>query len=52
VEQELAAVFGIRSIPTFIFIDAEGEPMMQPGAFPKNVFKQLIEERLLAKVSG
>lgn len=46
-EQELAAVFGIRSIPTLLFIDANGEPMMQPGAFPKPVFKKVIEERLL-----
>lgn len=48
VEQELSAVFGIQSIPTFIFIDSNGEPMMQPGAFPKSVFKQVIEERLLS----
>lgn len=47
VEQELAAVFGIQSIPTFLFIPVDGEPMMQPGAFPKNVFKQVIEEHLL-----
>lgn len=47
IEQELAEVFGIRSIPTFIFIGADGEPMMQPGAFPKAVFKQVIEEKLL-----
>ena len=46
-EQELAAVFGIQSIPTFIFINSEGEPAMQPGALPKHVFKQLIEEKLL-----
>lgn len=47
-EMELSAVFGIQSIPTFLFIPMEGLPMMQPGAFPKNVFKQVIEERLLA----
>jgi len=46
-EQELSAVFGIRSIPTFLFIPQEGQPMMQPGALPKNVFKQVIEEELL-----
>jgi len=48
VEQELSAVFGIQSIPTILFIDANGEPMMQPGAFPKHVFKKIIEEKLLA----
>jgi thioredoxin-like negative regulator of GroEL len=46
-EQELASVFGIRSIPTFLFIPMEGKPMLQPGALPKNAFKQVIEERLL-----
>ena len=46
-EIELASVFGIRSIPTFLFIPVDGDPMMQPGAFPKNVFQQLIKERLL-----
>jgi len=46
-EMELAAVFGIQSIPTFLFIPVKGQPMMQPGAFPKKVFKQVIDERLL-----
>lgn len=46
-EEELSAVFGIRSIPTFLFIPLSGAPMIQPGAFPKNVFKQVIEEHLL-----
>ena len=50
VEQELAAVFGIQSIPTILFIDSDGEPSMQPGAFPKHVFKKVIEENLLAPV--
>jgi thioredoxin 1 len=47
VEHELAAVFGIRSIPTFLFIPAEGQPMMQPGALPKNAFKEVIDNHLL-----
>jgi thioredoxin 1 len=47
VESELAAVFGIRSIPTFLFIPFEGAPMLQPGAFPRNVFEKVIEEHLL-----
>jgi len=49
-EQELSAVFGIQSIPTILFIGADGEPMMQPGAFPKHVFKKVIEEKLLMPV--
>lgn len=46
-EMELSAVFGIQSIPSFLFIPAEGQPMMQPGAFPKKVFKEVIEKHLL-----
>ena len=46
-EQELSSLFGIQSIPTFLFIGADGEPMMQPGALPRHVFRQVIEEKLL-----
>lgn len=52
IEQELAAVFGIQSIPTILFIGTDGEPMIQPGAFPKHVFKKIIEEKLLASVKA
>ncbi|HVN49465.1 MAG TPA: thioredoxin, partial [Bacteroidota bacterium] len=34
-EQELAAVFGIRSIPSLLFIPAQGEPKMAMGALPR-----------------
>lgn len=51
-EGELADVFGIRSIPTFLFIPMEGTPMLQPGALPKNVFEKVIEERLVGGESG
>lgn len=46
-EQELSAVFQIRSIPTFLFIPVDGEPMLQPGALPKGVFEKVIEEHLV-----
>lgn len=46
-EQELSSVFGIQSIPTFLFIPVNGDPMMQPGALPKKAFQQVIEERLI-----
>ncbi|HEY0731311.1 MAG TPA: thioredoxin [Chitinophagaceae bacterium] len=49
-ELELASVFGIRSIPTFLFIPVDGDPVMQPGAFPKKVFQQIIEEKLITNV--
>lgn len=47
VEQELAAVFGIRSIPSILFIPMEGRPMMQAGALPKKVLKEVIDKELI-----
>lgn len=49
-EQELSAVFGIQSIPTFLFIPKDGTPMVQRGALPKSAFKKIIDERLLNEV--
>jgi thioredoxin-like negative regulator of GroEL len=49
VELELSSVFEIRSIPSILFIPMEGAPMMQAGALPKNVLKQVIKENLLLK---
>jgi len=43
-EQELAAVFGVRSIPSILFIPVDGQPQMAQGALPKNTFKQIIED--------
>lgn len=48
-EQELAAAFGIRSIPTLLFIPMDGEPQMAQGAMPKASFKEAIEKVLLKK---
>ena len=48
-EQELAAAFGIRSIPTLLFIPMNENPQMAQGAMPKASFKQAIEEVLLKK---
>ena len=49
VEQELAAVFSIQSIPTFLFIPQTGSPMLQRGALPKNAFKDVIDTRLVGR---
>ncbi len=49
VERELAAVFGIRSIPSILFIPVEGKPMMQVGALPKSTLIDVIEKELLTK---
>ena len=46
-EAELSALFGIQSIPPFLFLPLEGQPMLQRGALPKKAFQQIIEERLL-----
>ena len=48
-EQELAAAFGIRSIPTILFCPMGEKPQMAQGAMPKDGFKQAIEEVLLKK---
>jgi thioredoxin len=47
VEQELAGAFGIRSIPSLLFIPREGRPQMAVGALPKEELKQIIESELL-----
>jgi thioredoxin len=47
-EQELAAVFGIRSIPSILFIPKHGRPQMAMGALPKAALQQAVEEVLLA----
>ncbi len=46
-EQELAAVFGIRSIPSLLFCPKNGQPQMAMGALPKESFKKAIEDVLL-----
>jgi thioredoxin len=48
-EEELSSLFGIRSIPTFLFIPLSGSPMIQAGALQKKTFQEIIEERLLQK---
>lgn len=45
-QQDLAAVFGIRSIPTLLFIPVDGEPRGAMGAMTKEGFKDAIKEIL------
>ncbi len=45
-ERELSAIFGIQSIPSLLFVPAEGQPQMAMGALPKETFKQAIKEVL------
>lgn len=46
-EEELAAVFGIRSVPTLLFVPKEGGPRVVQGALPKQTLKEAIEDVLL-----
>jgi thioredoxin 1 len=48
-EQELAAAFNIRSIPSMLFIPKNGQPQMAVGALPKDALKNAIAEVLLSE---
>lgn len=48
-EKELATLFGIRSIPSLMFIPMDGKPQMAQGAAPKPELKKAIDEILLKK---
>ena len=45
-QNELAATFGIRSIPSILFIPLTGQPQMAMGALPKETFKKAIKDVL------
>lgn len=45
-EQELAASFGIQSIPSLLFIPMDDQPQMAAGALPKDAFVKIINEVL------
>lgn len=56
-EKELAAVFGIQSIPTFLFCPMDGQPTISSGiantpAATKELFIKQIEEILLKNKEG
>jgi len=48
-EQELAGAFGIRSIPSLLFVPKEGKPQMSMGAMAKPQLVEAINEILLVK---
>lgn len=43
----LASSYGIRSIPSVLFIPLSGEPRMKVGLMPKSDLKSLVEDFLL-----
>ena len=45
-EQELASVFGIRSIPSILFVPVTGQPQMAMGALPKETFIKAFKDVL------
>jgi len=45
-EQELAGAFGIRSIPSLLFIPVGEQPQMAAGALPKDAFVKIIKDVL------
>jgi thioredoxin 1 len=45
-ETELASVFGIRSIPSLLFVPKEGQPQMAMGALPKDSFIKAFKDVL------
>lgn len=49
VEQELAGLFQIRSIPSLLFIptDPSKKPIMQNGALPKHALEEIIDRELV-----
>ncbi|WP_417012975.1 thioredoxin [Alistipes sp.] len=46
-EEELAAAFGVRSVPTLLFIPAVGMPQIATGALSKQTLREAIGELLL-----
>ncbi|MDR2815937.1 MAG: thioredoxin [Proteiniphilum sp.] len=48
-ETELAGLFGVQSIPMFLFIPMDADPRAAMGAFPKKSFRKVIDTFLLRK---
>jgi thioredoxin 1 len=48
-QQELAALFGIRSIPTILFIPVTGQPSIQVGAMSYSQLDEVVTKTLLSK---
>ncbi|MDR3251111.1 MAG: thioredoxin [Tannerella sp.] len=45
--RELATLFGVRSIPTFLFVPAKGDPQSAKGSLPRESFVSAIDNFLL-----
>ncbi len=47
--RELSSVFGIRSIPSILFIPKNEQPAMQAGAMQEDQYRQIFEDFVLGK---
>ncbi len=45
-QKDLAAMFGIQSIPSLLFVPKEGQPQMAQGALPKDTFVKAFKDVL------
>jgi len=45
-EQELAGMFGIKSIPSLLFVPQDDQPQMAMGALPKDTLEKAIKDVL------
>ncbi|MDY0268788.1 thioredoxin family protein [Trichloromonas sp.] len=43
-EQELSAMFGIKSVPSLLFIPVDEKPQMMVGGVSKDKFKEVIKD--------
>lgn len=48
-EKEIAAMFGITSLPTIVFVPMNGTPSVGTGFIPKETLKNAVQEILLNK---
>lgn len=49
-QQELAGMFGVRSIPSLLFVPMESQPQMAQGALPKDSLEKAIKDVLKVSV--
>ena len=51
-QQELAGMFGVKSIPSLLFVPMDGQPQMAQGALPKDSFKSAIKDVLKVSIDN
>ena len=51
-QQELAGMFGVKSIPSLLFVPMENQPQMAQGALPKDSFQKAIKDVLKVDIEN